>query len=153
MSWQIGVVTLLSTAVWSAPAASAQDRSVQVRFTTAVENTAWQGYIDRLSADSLYLRIRGTDTVVAFSRSEIRSLERERQIHPGRAAGFGCLALGIPLGAIAYTHTHDPDSPGLEKVLGVVGFGIGCGVGALGGFIGSVSRAHDWEPWVFPDSM
>ena len=133
-----------------ASSASAQDASRQIRFN--VDARQWQGFIERLTPDSLYLRVRGTDSIGAFSRSAISSVERERVSHPGAAAGIGCLAIGAPLGALGYFGTHDPDSPGIEKVAGVLGFGVGCVVGALGGFLLETVSSHGWEPWPLPNS-
>ena len=143
-------IIALCSALGLASTASAQDTSVQIRFTVGDESNRRQGYIDRLTLDSLYLRVRGTDTTAAFARKSIRSLEREHRSHPARAAGIGCLAVGVPLGAFIFSGTHDPDSPGLEKIFGVLGFGVGCGVGALGGSILSLSRRSEWEPWILP---
>jgi hypothetical protein len=155
MTWRASIIGLLSMTAGLAPAANAQDALRQIRFITAsgVGDHRWQGYIERLTPDSLHVRVRGTDTVAAFSRAVVRSVERERESHPGRAAGIGCLAVGTALGALGYFGTNDPDSPGLEKVAGVLGLGVGCALGAVGGVIVSAVRSRGWEPWLLPDSM
>lgn len=113
----------------------------------------WQGFVERLTGDSLYLRLLGTDSIAAFSRNAIRSVERRNPSRPGRAVGIGCLALGGALGALGYFGTHDPDSPGLEKTAGVLGLAAGCGLGAVGGLVVSAVRHRDWEPWILPDQL
>src|SRR6476661_6692173 len=111
-----------------ASAAGAQELTRQVRFIGGSPSGGvqqWQGYIERLTPDSLYLRVRGTDSVAAFLRTGISSVERERSVSLAAGAGVGCLAVGVPLGALGYFGTHDPDSPGIEKVAGVLGFAVG----------------------------
>jgi hypothetical protein len=39
----------------------------------------------------------------------------------------------------------------LEKVIGALGFIVGCGAGAIGGLIAAARRAHGWEPWAIAD--
>ena len=155
MAWRSRIVGLLNATVVFASAANAQDVTRQIRFIApdAGGDHQWQGYIERLTPDSLHLHARGTDTIAAFSRTAVRSVERERVVHPGRAAGIGCLAVGSAFGGLGYFGTHAPDSPGLEKVVGVLGFGVGCGLGAAGGFVVSGVRARGWDPWLLPDSL
>src|SRR5215475_11301588 len=128
MTRRTRIIGLLYATVWPASAAHAQELSRQVRFITAsvVGEQQWQGYLERLTPDSLQLRVRGTDTIAAFSRRAVRSVEREIIINPGRAASVGCVTVGGALGALGFFGTHDPDSPGLEKTLGVLGFAVGC---------------------------
>jgi len=147
-------IGLCSLILGLASTVDAQEVPRQVRFTTTAGggDHRWQGRFERLTRDSLYIGPFGTDTTAAFSRTAIGSLERGRLVHSGRAAGIGCLALGAALGALGYFGTHDPDSPGLEKTAGVLGLAVGCGVGAVGGFLVSVVRGHGWEPWTPPDS-
>ena len=155
MTWRVRIIVLLYSTLGLGSAANAQDMARQVRFSTtsAAGDRRWQGHVERLTPDSLYLRVRGTDTIAAFPRKVIRSVERERRVHAGRAAGVGCLTLGAGLGALGYFGTHDPDSPGLEKTAGVLGLVVGRGVGAVGGLIVSAVRSHEWEPCVLPDSI
>lgn len=155
MTWQACFIGLLCTTAGLPSVANAQEAPRQVRFVTATVagDLRWQGYLEQVTPDSLRLRVRGTDTIAAFSRSSIRSVERERLVHPGRAVGVGCLAVGAALGALGYFGTHDPDSPGLEKIAGALGLGVGCVVGAAGGFIVSAVRGRGWEPWLLPDSI
>jgi hypothetical protein len=137
-----------------APAAKAQELPRHVRITvgTAAAEARWEGSPERLSPDSLYLRVRGADTVAVFSRTAIRSAERRRVVNSGRIVGAGCVAGGVALGALGYFGTHDPDSPGLEKTFGLIGLGVGCLVGGAGGIIVSAVRGHGWEPWTLPTS-
>jgi hypothetical protein len=151
---RLHIIGLVCTAISLARDARAQDPSRQdlsrqVRFIGASASRVqrWQGYIERVTPDSLYLRVRGTDSTATFLRSSISSLERERIVNTGAVVGAGCLAVGVPLGALGYFGTHDPDSPGLQKVAGALGFVVGCGAGAVGGLIVSAVRAHGWEAW------
>jgi len=151
---RLHIIGLVCTAISLAPDARAQDASRhdlsrQVRFIgpSASGVQRWEGYIERVTSDSLYLRVRGTDSTATFLRSSISSLERERVVNVGAAVGTGCLAVGVPLGALGYFGTHDPDSPGIEKLVGAVSFVAGCGIGAIGGLIVSGIRAHGWEAW------
>jgi len=155
MTWQARIIGFLYATVWLASAVKAQDLSRQVRFVTAsvAGEQRWQGYVERLTPDSLQLGVRGTDTIAAFSRPAVRSVERERVINPRRAAGVGCATVGTALGALGFFGTHDPDSLGLEKTLGVLGFAVGCAGGAVGGLIVSATRSHGWESWALPDTL
>jgi len=149
------IIGLLYAAAWPASAANAQGLSRQVRFITASAAGAqqWQGYLERLTLDSPQLRVRGTDTIAAFSRLAVRSVERERIVNPRRAAGVGCVTAGAALGPLGFFGTHDPDSPGLEKILGVLGFAVGCAGCTVGGLIVSAARSRGWESWALPDSL
>jgi len=138
-----------------APAAIAQDPSRPIRFTTADAAGVhhWEGFFEGLTPDSLFVRFRDADSVSAFARSAIGSVERQREIHGLRNVGIGCLAVGAPLGALGFFGTHDPDSPGLEKIAGVLGFGAGCVAGGIGGLVVSAVRRNGWERWSLPDSL
>ncbi|CAN5919676.1 hypothetical protein BH11GEM1_BH11GEM1_21280 [soil metagenome] len=149
------IIGLLFTMVGSAPRTSAQGLPQQVRFTTADSSgdRRWQGRLERLTFDSLQLRVGGADTIAAFSRSAVHSVARQhRALTPARAAGAGCLTGGVVLSALGFFGTHDPDSPGLEKLAGVLGLVVGCGAGAGVGFVVSLARGERWEAWVLPDS-
>jgi len=132
-----------------------QEAPSRVRFvaTGAMEDVRWQGAFERLTTDSLYIRVRVADTMAAFSRTTIRSVERDAPTRAGRTAGIGCLVLGTALGAQGYFGTHDPDSPGLENRIGVLSFVVGCAVGAFFGPIVSGNHGEHWQPWVLPDSL
>jgi len=154
MAWRpfaIGFLRGTIIAVIAATPAYAQSLPQEVRFlaggTRAVH---WQGYLERLTRDSLFVRVRGTDTVAAFARTAVDSVERQRLVKIPKAASVGCLTVGGALGALGYFGTHDPDSPGLEKTVGVVGAVVGCGIGAIGGLVASAIRGHQWEPWTLP---
>ena len=155
MTLRTRVLEFLCITVGIVSGLHAQDVPRQIRFVVATDagERGWQGYLARLTPDSLQLRVRGTDTIATFSRSVVRSVERVHRRSPGQAAGVGCLAAGAALGALGYFGTHDPDSPGLEKVAGGLGLIVGCGVGALGGLAVAAVRGHGWEPWVLPDSI
>jgi len=157
MAWRpflIGLVPATIAAATSAGTASAQSDPQEVRFRAeGGRGGHWQGYLERLTHDSVYLRVRGTDTVAAFSRLAVDSVERRRLVKVPRAVVIGCLAVGGPLGALGYFGTHDPDSPGIEKTVGAVAFVVGCGVGAIGGAIVSAAHGHQWEPWTLPAAL
>ena len=148
-------IALLWLTVGLAPMVGAQEAPGQIRFTTsgAGEAVHWQGDFVRLTPDSLQIRVRGADTLAAFSRVVVRGVEREDAAQPGKAAGVGCLFVGAILGAVGYFATHDQDAPGLDRAAGVLGAVVGCGVGAIGGLIGSAVTERRWEPWPLPDSM
>jgi hypothetical protein len=156
MAWRPFASALLSVAFLVAVSpsrASAQDVP-EVRFVAeGGRGGHWQGYLERLTRDSLYLRVRGTDSLAAFSRVVIDSVERHRLVKVPRAVGIGCLAVGAPLGALGYFGTHDPDSPGIERTVGAVAFVVGCGVGAIGGAIVAAGRGPRWEPWALPAEL
>jgi len=139
----------------AASIANAQEPYRRVRFTTA-DSTGlqrWEGFLEGLTRDSLYVRFRDADSTSAFSRAAIGSVERQRDIHPLRNVGIGCLAVGVPLGAIGYSGFRDPDSPGLQKTVGVLGFALGCIAGGIGGLIVSAAHHDGWEAWQPPDSL
>jgi hypothetical protein len=155
MLWRARLLSLLSATAVLAPPAIAQDPYRPIRFTTADTGGLhhWEGFFEGLTHDSLYVRFRDADSISAFARSAIGSVERQRDIHALRKVGIGCLAVGAPLGALGYFGTHDPDSPGLEKIAGVLGFGVGCAVGGIGGLIVSAVDHNGWERWSLPDSL
>jgi len=148
------MIGLLCASAALARSAEAQ-AGPQVRFTTtdSTGNHEWTGRLEWVTPDSLRVVVPGTDKIVAFSRAVVRGVERRRwTVSPARAAGIGCLATGAALGALGYFGTHDPDSPGLEKIAGVIGAVGGCAAGALGGLVTSAVRGHRWESWSLPDS-
>jgi len=155
MNWLASVVGVLYAMIGLASGANAQRVSQQVRFVSPGPNGSeqWQGYIERLTPDSLFLRVHGVDTVAAFSRTIVRSIERQRGKNAARAASVGCLTVGGALGALGYFGTHDPDSPGLKKTAGVIGLVVGCGVGAVGGLVVAAVNGREWEPWIPPDQI
>lgn len=150
-AWIIG---LLCASAGLARSATAQ-AGPQVRFNTAdsAGDHEWTGRLAWVTPDSLHVLVHGADKIVAFSRAVVRGVERRRwKVLPTRAAGIGCLATGAALGALGYFGTHDPDSPGLEKTIGVIGAVAGCAAGAVGGLVTSAVRGHRWESWSLPDS-
>jgi len=157
MAWRPLLIALFpATIVCAVPAskASAQSDPQEVRFLEeGGRGGHCQGYLERLTHDSLYLCVRGTDTVAAFSRLAIDSVERRRLVKVPRAVAIGCVAVGGPLGALGYFGTHDPDSPGIEKTVGAVAFVVGCGVGAIGGAIVSAVHGDRWERWTLPEEF
>jgi len=152
-AWIIG---LLCATVASAPEARAQDLPKQVRFITAdfTGEHRWRGRLERLTPDSLELRVSGADTIAAFSRTAVRFAERQHlALSPGRAAGVGCLTVGAALGAVGFLGpNHSGDYSGLKNIAGVFGLVAGCGVGAVGGLLVSAARGQRWEPWLLPVS-
>lgn len=147
-----GLLHAMIAVICSTTRAHAQGVPQEVRFLSqGPRGDRWQGRLERLTRDSLYLRVRGSDTVLAFSRLAVDSVERSRLVRIPTAVAIGCVAVGGALGALGYFGTHDPDSPGLEKTAGAVGLVVGCGVGAIGGLIVSAVRAHQWEPWTLPE--
>ncbi len=137
-----------------APDTNAQEPYRRIRFTTADSTGVhhWDGFLERVTRDSVYVRFRDADSISAFSRADIGSVERQRDIHRLRAVGIGCLAVGASLGALGYFRGHDPDSPGLDKIAGVLGFGVGCVAGGVGGLLVSATPRSEWEPWTLPES-
>lgn len=134
MTRRSGIGVLLCMTLGLASIVSAQSVPLQIRVLTAsgAGNRRWQGYIAELTTDSLRLRVGGTDSTVALSRSVIRSVEREHPDQSGRAAGIGRLAVGGALGGLGYFSHGD----GLEKPVGVLAFVVGCLVGGAGGTCG-----------------
>jgi hypothetical protein len=155
MTWRPGIGVFLCMTLGLASALGAQSIHRQVRFLTDSDGgiRKWQGYVTELTPDSLRLRVGGSDSIVVFSRSAIRSVEREPPDRSERAAGVGCLIGGGVLGALGYFGTHDPDSPGLEKQVGVLALVVGCAVGGVGGLIVDAVQPKSWEAWVLPDSI
>lgn len=155
MTWRVSLFALAcATALWPC-AGNAQEPYRRVRFTTADSTGVqhWDGFLERVTKDSLYVRFRDADSISAFSRAAIGSVERQRDVHPLRRVGIGCLVVGGALGALGYSATRDPDSPGLEKVAGVLGFGVGCIAGGLGGLLVTAIDHNGWESWTLPDPL
>lgn len=153
MGWRPFAIGVFAATIAAAiaPGAGAQTVPQEVRFIAPPGRAGhWQGYLERLTPDSLYLRVHGSDSVAAFSRFAVDSVQRPRLVKVPRAVSIGCLALGGPLGALGYFGTHDPDSPGIEKTVGAVALVVGCGVGAIGGAIVAAVHGHQWEPWILP---
>jgi len=158
MTWCVRVIGFLCTTLGLASALDAQAVPHQVRFFIATSDVdhQWQGYLERLTPDSLYLRVPGSDTIAAFPRSVVRSVERERRVSRGRAAGMGCVAVGAALSAVIFesvTHSHNADDRAYTPIAGTIGLGVGCAAGAVGGLIVSAVRSHGWEPWILPGSI
>ena len=100
----------------SAGKASAQGALQEVRFLAeGPRGDHWQGSLERLTPDSLYLRVRGSDTVAVFSRLAVDSVERQRLVKVPKAVAIGCITAGGALGALGYFGTHDPDTLGWRK--------------------------------------
>ena len=133
MTRRSGIGVFLCMTLGLASVLGAQSVPSQIRFLTAGDagNRRWQGYIAELTTDSLRLRVGGTDSTVVFSRSVIRSVERQHPDRSGRAAGIGCLAVGGALGGLGYFGT-DHEAPLAAKQAGVLGFVVGCLVGGAG---------------------
>jgi hypothetical protein len=121
----------------------------RIRFVVVRDGASGElvGRLQSVTADSIGVRFANVDTVVFFARRSVTRLERERRrLGPGRGALLGCVSGGVLLGVYGYSTTHDPDSPGIERVAGVLGGAVGCGAGALIGlFLGS--RSPQWEPF------
>jgi hypothetical protein len=141
------VVALSSLAIAQALAAQAPVPDYQVRVTVRdrAGDTRAVGRLTAVTPDSLMLRVAQRDSLVAIDRRTVKRVERRRHdVSIVRAAGFGCLAVGGVL-ALLGSQTHDPDSPGIEKAFAVLGFVVGCGVGALGGAVVGLVMRHGWE--------
>jgi metallo-beta-lactamase class B len=103
------------------------------------------GLLTALTADSLAIRVLDDGSLIAVKRSDVVRIERRRR-HTSvqKAALIGCLTFGGVLG-LAGSQAHDPDSPGLENALAVVGFGLGCALGGLGGAgVGLLESRASW---------
>lgn len=112
----------------------------------------WSGTIERLTPDSLYLRVAQADTVAAFSRANVGEVQRLRPpLSRGQAMKTGCVVGAVALAVYGVASSHDPDSPGVAEVTGAaVGAVIGCGVGALMGAIFSSGSREAWERYTLP---
>ena len=135
--------------------ANAQDVPRHIRFATvtAAGDVRWDGDLEWLTPDSLGLRVREADTIAVFPRTLIGSVERERPVHQGQAAGVGCFTGGIALGVLGLVGGRDPDSPGLETKVGAFGAVVGCGLGAVGGLLVAATHRDTWDPWSLLDSI
>ena len=79
------------------------------------------------------------------ARTDVARLERRRRnVSIGKAMGLGCLAGGAALGGLGIV-SHDPDSPGIEQTLAVVGLMVGCVGGGAVGLVGGVAARGPWE--------
>jgi hypothetical protein len=79
------------------------------------------------------------------ARTDVARLERRRRsVSIGKAMGLGCLAGGAALGGWGLT-ARDPDSPGIEQTLAVVGLVVGCVGGGAAGLVGGVVARGPWE--------
>lgn len=129
-------------------AAATQD-SIKIRFTV-VSNGAerqWTGLLEKLSDDSIFVRVVGVDTLVPFARNDLRTLERwHRAVSRGRGAKIGCLVVGASLGVLTLLATTGSELKGLT----FVGLVVGCGVGALGGVIAGAGSREWWGPFELP---
>lgn len=141
--------------ILSAVAARAQERPRQVRLTTAdsVGERRWTGYVQRLTRDSIELRVSptGPDTIVTFSRTAIHLAERRTAgVSKQRAAIVGCAIGAAALGAAGFAGPDKSgDYSGMKKINGVSGIVLGCPAGAIVGVL--VSRGQKWESWRLPD--
>lgn len=104
-----------------------------------------RGLLTAVTADTLVLRIFESGVLARIDRRTVVRVERQRpHTSIARAAAVGCLSLGGVLG-LAGSQAHDPDSPGIEKALTVVGFALGCGLGGLGGAgVGLLESHASW---------
>lgn len=116
---------------------------VTIRDTTGGHSVF--GHLTSVARDTLALRIVDGDFVVRIDRSTVMRIERRADVSARSAVVSGCLVVGGILG-LAGSQVHDPDSPGIEKYLAVLGSIFGCAVGALGGVVISSLREHyTWE--------
>jgi hypothetical protein len=103
------------------------------------------GRLTSIASDSLMLLIAGGDSLVGVDRRTLVRVERRVDISIGRAMIAGCAVVGGIL-AVAGSQVHDPDSPGIEKAVAVLGGLFGCALGALGGVVlSSLSARYSWE--------
>jgi hypothetical protein len=155
MTRRTRAIGLLSTMYGLVAVANAQEVPRHIRFVTASASgdIRWEGYLERLTPDSLRLRVSNGDTSATIVRTAIRTVERELPVREGHAAGIGCLTGGLALGALGYFGTRDPDSPGLENTAGALGAAVGCGLGVVGGLLVSAVHSQRWEAWSLPDSV
>ena len=102
------------------------------------------GHLTSVTPDSLSLRVADGNTTLAFDRRNVERVERQRGGSLAKWAGVGCVGVGGIFGLLG-SQVHDPDSPGIERVLPVVGFVAGCGVGAVGGAVIHLVRRRSWE--------
>jgi len=121
------------------------DYSVRVTLRDNSNGHRLVGHLTSVAPDSLVLRVADTDSIVSIARSTVLRIERRVEVSVGKAMLAGCVVVGGIL-ALAGSQAHDPDSPGIETVVAVVGGLFGCLLGALGGFaISSLSERNSWE--------
>jgi hypothetical protein len=152
MTRQVAIIGLLCATFGVASASNAQDTPQKVRITSVDANGEhrWQGYVARLTPDSVYLRIGGADSIAAIPRKWIHTYERERPARPARAAGIGCLSVAGAIGALGFLGAKGSSDPGPGYMITMIASGVGCGLGALGGLVVSAARVNEWSTWEIP---
>jgi hypothetical protein len=144
-SFMVAALSSLAIAQALPAQASVPDYQVRVTFRDSTGDKRAVGRLTAVTHDSLMLRVAQGDSLVAIDRRTVKRVERRRHdVSIVRAAGIGCLAVGGVL-ALLVSQEHDPDSPGIEKAFAVLGFVVGCGVGALGGAVIGLIGRHGWE--------
>jgi hypothetical protein len=135
--------------LWGIPLAAqykVPDYPVRLTLRDSVGEHRLVGLLTSVTGDSLGIRVFESGSVVAIDRRTLVRMDRQRpQTSVAKAATVGCLTFGGVLG-LAGSQAHDPDSPGIETALTVVGFALGCAVGGAGGAgLGLLERRASWE--------
>jgi hypothetical protein len=121
------------------------DYMVRVTLRDSTGGHRLVGHLWSVAPDSLVLRVADSDSFVRLDRRALTRIERRVEVSVRKAMIVGCVALGGVLG-LAGSQVHDPDSPGIEKYVAVLGSLFGCALGALGGLVvGSINRHFAWE--------
>lgn len=128
-------------------------RLIRITAVDAGGERRWTGYIERLTRDSIELRLVpvAPDTFVTLSRSAIRLAERQTPaVSKQRAALVGCAMGGAVLGAVGFSGPDQSgDFSGMKKVNGVLGTIVGCPIGAVVAVL--VSPGQRWEIFLLPE--
>jgi hypothetical protein len=103
------------------------------------------GQLRTVGRESLTIRVEKGDSILTIDRRAILRVERGRRAWPFRTAiTIGCLTFGSTL-ALLGSQVRDPDSPGIERAVAIVGFGLGCALGAASGALAAWVKPRVWE--------
>jgi hypothetical protein len=135
--------------VTAASPASAQTGDVargdRVRFSIGSPDSLYEGVLDRLTPDSLFLESCETCTRLLYSRSEIGRLAVFRKSGGGMRAvtGFGLGGLiGLAIAGFAAASCHGGDKCD-GAIVAIPFFGLAGGlIGAIGGYL----SGYKWVP-------
>jgi hypothetical protein len=130
--------------------APAPDDSIRVRFTFASDGAQqrWTGLLERVTRDSIVLRVAGADTLALFPRTGLKRLQRHRTMSVGRNAGRGCLVVGAFAGVLGVLMVMEGDE--FAAPFPLVSAALGCGLGALAGVVTGALYREWWEPFELP---
>lgn len=140
------IATLLAVVPSSTAAAQSLEPGEQVRVTTRHQGVTSRetGWLISITADTLTLQRSQRDSLRVARTEVIRLEHRRRDVSLGKTTGAGCLLGGAAFGGLGLI-ARDPDSPGIERTLAVVGFGVGCLAGGTAGLVGGFVARGPWE--------